>query len=100
MRLTLAVALLALFAAATAPPPQHVDVYQRPERAQRNRDYDVLRYRIELTFHQDARSFEGAATVTLRPLRDDFALCVLDAETFKVSRVVMEPGSAPLTFEQ
>ncbi|HTI38078.1 MAG TPA: M1 family aminopeptidase [Vicinamibacterales bacterium] len=100
MRLTLAVALLALFAVATAQPPQHVDVYQRPERAQRNRDYDVLRYRIELTFHQDARSFEGAATVTLRPLRDDFALCVLDAETFKVSRVVMEAGTAPLTFEQ
>ena len=100
MRPVLAAAILAVFAAAGTPQPQRVDAYERPVRAQRNRDYDVLRYRLNLTFHQNARSFDGSATITLRPLRDDFALCVLDAETFTVSRVEMQPDRRTLTFEQ
>src|SRR5579872_3642448 len=98
MRRTLLTVLLA--AGVAAAPPQQIDVYQRPVRAQRSRTYDVLRYRIRLDVHQDTRAFEGSATITLRPLRDDFDVCVLDAETFIVSHVESEPDHRRLTFEQ
>lgn len=98
MRVMLVTALLA--ALLTGAPAQQVDVYQRSVRAQRSRDYDVLRYRIRLNVHQDTRSFDGSTTITLRPLRDAFDVCVLDAETFIVSRVESVPDHRTLTFEQ
>ena len=78
---------------------QPIDVYSRPVHFQRSRDYDVLHYLIRLTFNQDAKSFEGSTTITLRPLRDGFATCVLDAATFTVTDVQLEAGQR-LKFEQ
>jgi aminopeptidase N len=78
---------------------QQVDVYSRPLHYERSHDYDVLHYRINLSFDLSSQSFWGDTTITLRPLRDDFTECVLDAETFKVSKVEMAVGGA-LQFEQ
>lgn len=84
---------LALFLLAIAASAQ-VDVNSRPRRAERSHDYDVLHYRIKLSFNEEARSFEGNTDIRLRPLRNGFDTLVLDAETFRVTSV----GS--LRFEQ
>ena len=78
---------------------QRVDIYDRPVHYERSHDYDVLHYRIRLTVDQANRSFWGHTTVSLRPLRDDFSTCVLDAETFTVGKVESE-SHQPLPFEQ
>ncbi len=76
-------ALLAAAAAglAAAPPP--------PGFA---RGYDVERYRSELRFDEAARSFHGLTAISLLPLRDRFATCELDAETFRVTAVTDSQG--------
>ena len=78
---------------------QQVDVYSRPVHYERSRDYDVLHYRIHLTVDKAKRSFWGDTTVSLKPLRDDFTTCVLDAETFIVSKVESDTHQ-PLRFAQ
>jgi aminopeptidase N len=78
---------------------QQVDVYSRPIHYERSRDYDVLHYRIHLTVDKAKRSFWGDTTISLKPLRDDFSTCVLDAETFIVSKVESE-AHQPLRFVQ
>jgi aminopeptidase N len=78
---------------------QQVDVYNRPVHYERSHDYDVVHYQIRLTFNLNSQSFWGDTTITLRPLRDDFSVCVLDAETFTVGKVEMEDHK-PLRFEQ
>ncbi len=76
-----------------------VDVYSRPRQAERSSDYDVLHYRIKLNFDESTRSFQGETRITLRPLRDEFESCTLDAETFKVTEVLNEDAAA-LDFNQ
>lgn len=78
---------------------QRVDVYSRPQRAERTRQYDVLHYRIQLKFDEGRRSFQGETQITLRPLNPGFDTCVLDAETFRVSGVKGERNEQ-LAFEQ
>ena len=78
---------------------QRVDLYNRAVHYEPSRDYDVLHYRIRLTVDQANRSFWGNTTVSLKPLRDDFSTCVLDAETFVVGKVESE-SHHPLQFEQ
>lgn len=81
--------LLFLAAAALQQPPRSVE---------RLRDYDVEHYRIELKFDERTHSFEGKTGITLKPLKDGFDSCPLDAETFKVLSVRDTRG--PLRFEQ
>ena len=76
-----------------------VDVYSRPRQSERSSDYDVLHYRIKLNFDEPTRSFRGETRITLRPLRDEFDSCTLDAETFKVTEVLDE-DSVGLRFDQ
>jgi len=71
-----------------------VDVNTRPRRAERSHDFDVLHYRIELSFNEDIRSFQGKTDIRFRPLRDGFDTLVLDAETFRVT------SAGTLRFEQ
>lgn len=78
---------------------ERVDVYSRPVHYEPSHDYDVLHYRIRLTIDQAKRSFWGNTTVTVKPSRDNFSTCVLDAETFIVSKVESE-NHQPLRFEQ
>ena len=63
-----------------------------------SRGYDVERYRIELSFDEAAHSFRGETTITLLVLQDGFAVCELDAETFRVTSVRDAQGE--LRFEQ
>ncbi len=78
---------------------QPVDVYSRPVHFARSHNYDVIHYRIELRFDEATRSFDGDTTITLEPLRDGFDSCLLDAETFTVSKVLDSAGNS-LRFEQ
>jgi aminopeptidase N len=78
---------------------QQIDVYSRPRQAERSRTYDVLHYRIQLSFDEPSRSFHGQTRITLQPLGDGFDTCVLDVETFKVLSVRGD-ANLPLRFEQ
>ncbi|BCS30854.1 aminopeptidase [Luteitalea sp. TBR-22] len=90
------VSLLALLLAGPAPASagtQAVDLTRRPVRSLRSHDFDVQHYRIRLAIDDERRTVDGETTVTLRPLKDDFRTCVLDAETFTVSAVRDASGS-------
>lgn len=78
---------------------QRIDVYSRPVQYEPSHDYNALHYRIRLTFNLAKKSFWGSTTVTLKPLRDNFTTCVLDAETFTVTKVESE-NHRPLQFKQ
>ena len=76
-----------------------VDLSSRPLRAERSRTYDVLHYKVQLSFEESSKSLFGTNTITLTPLKDDFSEVVLDAETFTVDDVTLSDGTA-LTFSQ
>jgi len=78
---------------------QKIDVYERPFRYERSNDYDVLHYRLKLTFDLDNKTFGGENTVILTPFKDGFNKCVLDAEEFTVTEVINH-RYIPLKFEQ
>jgi aminopeptidase N len=78
---------------------EEIDVYSWPLREERSRDYDVLHYRIELSFEEDTRSFSGETTISLASLKEGLASCDLDAETFVVESV-LDDASHRLEFEQ
>ena len=90
------VVCLALAAPAAA---QQVDWSKKALQSERSRTYDALHYRVAIRLDLDQRSFEGEATVSITSLREGLETCVLDAEEFKVSRVVSDWGE-PLEFEQ
>ena len=83
-----------LFGLAAVTCPALEDLSTRPRQAERSHDYDVLHYRIQLSFDEAARSFQGETEIRLSPLRDGFDTVVLDAETFHVT------SAGPLRFEQ
>lgn len=91
--MTLRSLVLLIGLAAMAWPAQE-DLNARPRRFERAHDYDVLHYRIRLSFDEAARAFQGETQIRLRPLRDGFDTVVLDAETFRVT------SAGPLRFEQ
>lgn len=78
---------------------QKIDVYARPLRAERSRDYDALHYRIALRFDETQKTFWGENTITLTPLAEAFNTCVLDAELLKVTSV-SDANAQPLSFTQ
>lgn len=78
---------------------QPVDVYSRPKQPGRSHDYDVIHYRIQLRFDELSQSMEGETTITLEPLRDGFATCLLDAETFTVT-AIRDSAGRTLGFER
>lgn len=78
---------------------QQIDVYSRPRRAERSRDYDATHYRIKLKFDEDKKTFWGENTITLTPFSETFTQCELDAEILKVTSVV-DAKAQPLKFTQ
>ncbi len=78
---------------------QQIDIYSRPERFERSRDYDALHYRLEFRFDRERKTYRGTNTITLKPLSDDFRECVLDSETHTVTAARDAKGE-PLAFEQ
>jgi aminopeptidase N len=61
-----------------------------------DRTYDVLHYRIELSFDESKRMVIGKTTVTLVPFSYGFASAEFDAEKLSISKVSM--GSRDLPF--
>ena len=66
---------------------QKEDIYERPVQTEPSHNFDVLHYRIDLTFEGENRAFEGITTVTLRALTDEFTGFDLHAETYQVREV-------------
>ena len=56
----------------------------RDDGERRERTYDVLHYRIEVTIDEVARSVRGAATISLVPLRPALRVVDLDAEALTI----------------
>ena len=100
-RLLAAPILLSLLAAWTAGvlPAQTVDLSKRPERFERDREYDALHYKLAFTFDEAAKVVFGRADVMVSSLRDALDRIVLDAAQFKVEDVRDEKGGV-LAFEQ
>ena len=94
----LCAAALALLSG-TAGSGQQVDWSKKTLQSERSRTYDALHYRIAIRLDLDQKSFEGETTVSLTSLRAGLETCVLDAEEFKVTKVVSEWGE-PLQFRQ
>jgi aminopeptidase N len=66
---------------------QKVDVYNRPIQVERSHDFDALHYKLNLTFDLDKKEFRGENQVSLKPLRNEFNECVLDANELTVTEV-------------
>jgi aminopeptidase N len=67
---------------------QEYEIYKRPIQVERSRDFDVIHYRVTLSFDLDKKIFGGTNEVTLSPLKDDFKQCVFDAEDLVITQVV------------
>ncbi len=65
----------------------------------RNRSYDVLHYRIEVSFDEPGRTVFGKVTTTLVPFNTGFRVLVFDAEEMHIQKVSLRSG-LPLLFEQ
>ena len=78
---------------------QPVDIYQRPLQEERSRSFDVLHYKVYLSFDVPTKALYGEAVITLTPLNAALEEVTLDAETFTV--ILVEDGRfRPLRFEQ
>jgi aminopeptidase N len=91
--------LIAFFSGVDLSRAQKTDVYSRPRRYERSRNYDARHYRIKLRFDEEKKTFWGEATMTLTPFIDAFTTCELDAEILKVTAVA-DAEARPLQFEQ
>jgi aminopeptidase N len=78
---------------------QSTDIYRRPERFERDRDYDALHYRLAFSFDEPARTVLGRADVTLSSLKDGLKTIVLDADQFRVLDV-LDAENRALDFHQ
>ena len=76
-----------------------IDIYKRPLQVERSHDFDAQHYRLTLTFDLDKKEFWGENKVTLKPLRDEFKECVLDAKELVATEIVNHLN-APLKFDQ
>ena len=75
------------------------DFSNRPENAERSRDFDALHYRLTFRFDEKNKSYRGENVATLSALKDNRKECTLDAEDFTVNSVV-DPTGKPLSFSQ
>ena len=69
----------------------------RDEGRARDRTYDVLHYRIEVSFDESKKMVFGRTTTTLVPFVDELSVVELDAAKMDITRVTM--GKTPLRFE-
>ena len=94
--ITLTLASLLVFFSAVA---QKINVYERPLKYERDRDFDALHYKIELNVDLNSKSLKGENTICLTPLRNDLSSISLDAVSLVVTDVLDETG-VPLTYDQ
>ncbi|KPK77386.1 MAG: aminopeptidase [Phycisphaerae bacterium SM23_30] len=76
-----------------------MDIYKRPVQVERSHDFDAQNYRLELNFDLDKKEFRGENRVTIKPLKNGFTKCILDAKELVVTEVT-NYRNAPLKFEQ
>jgi aminopeptidase N len=69
----------------------------RDEGETRNRAYDVLHYKIEVSFDEPQRKVIGRVSTTLVPFPSDLRKVVFDAEEMDIQRVSLSNGT-PLAF--
>jgi aminopeptidase N len=60
----------------------------------RDRSYDVLHYRIEVSFDEPRRTVMGKVTTTLVPFQPEFRTLVFDAEEMQIQKVTTRSGSS------
>jgi aminopeptidase N len=92
-------AILILFLCGVAASDQKTDLYQRPLQVERSHDFDAIHYRLKLTFDLEQKRFWGENRVTLKPLKDGFRECFLDAMELKVTGILNDQN-IPLIFKQ
>ena len=63
--------LLLLFFTNTAY-SEKVDIYKRPEKFERSRDYDALHYKLSFNIDLKNKTYKAENTITLLPLKDNF----------------------------
>ncbi len=97
MKLRVLVLTLILILCSTSLNAQTAELLARPIQKERNRDYDALHYKIELSFDLDNKSFEGSNTILLRPLGNDFKSCSFDQTELKITSVLNQ-NMEPLSF--
>jgi len=68
-------------------PAQTAEIYERPRQSEPSHTFDVLHYRIDLTFEGENRAFQGETSITLRSLSDQLEALTLHAETYEVQEV-------------
>jgi len=68
----------------------------RDEGEARSRSYDVLHYRIEVSFDESNRKVIGRVTTTLVPFLEEFTTLAFDAEQMQIQRVTL--GKKELRF--
>lgn len=78
---------------------QKVDVYERPVKHERSRDFDAIHYKISLDVDLEKKSLTGENQITMSPLNNGLDKCILDAKTLVVNSVVDNNGKV-LPFEQ
>ncbi|MFC1724786.1 M1 family metallopeptidase [candidate division KSB1 bacterium] len=78
---------------------QKIDVYKRPVQVERSHDFDAQHYRLKLSFDLEKKVLSGENRVTLKPLKNDFTECILDAEELFVTEV-KNSRDIPLKFKQ
>ncbi|MFQ6070781.1 MAG: M1 family metallopeptidase, partial [Candidatus Aminicenantales bacterium] len=80
-------------------PAQQIDFSQKPLQWERSRTFDAQHYLIKINLNIEQKSFSGETTIILSSLKDNLKRIELDAEDFKVERVINKWGQ-PLSFEQ
>jgi len=78
---------------------QQIDYSQKPRQWERSRTFDAQHYLVKIKLDIDHKSFTGEATLTFSSLREELKRIELDAEDFKVERVINQWGE-PLVFQQ
>ncbi len=94
-----ALAIVLALGVSSFSPGQSVDWSTKAIRSERSRSYDALHYLIKIKLDLEAKSFEGATTVTATSLKEGLTTFILDAEEYTVTSVVAADGE-PLAFEQ
>ncbi len=80
-------------------PVQQIDFNRKPIQWERSRTFDAQHYLIKINLDIEGKSFTGETTLILSSLKEDLKRIKLDAEDFKVEKVINEWGQ-PLAFEQ
>jgi aminopeptidase N len=64
----------------------------------RNHDFDVQNYRIQVSFDRAKKEVFGDTTISFKPLRDGMRSIEFDAVELAIGSVALEPSSTPLQF--